>query len=137
MTFGGEVHRVFTHNVLFARLSPDDVEERGPITRSDAVQLFRVFPFETELKKRSHAPALTAPTITFRDEQNDLDLAIWSEASERFVIWFPAALGLARNVMDLASVEDCIGLFFDGRIDELVQRIAGLDGTAKAEALPM
>ena len=44
-----------THDFLFARSSPDEVEERGPITREEAIVLFRTFPFLIELEARERS----------------------------------------------------------------------------------
>jgi hypothetical protein len=118
---------MITHDVLFARASPDEVEERGPITRDQAIILYRAFPFVTELKARAHQPDLTAPTITFTDQLSGNALAIWSEMVGRFVIWFPSAFALAEDVSDPGTVENCIELFFGGRTDELKQLITGDD----------
>jgi hypothetical protein len=74
---------MITHDVLFARASPDDVEGRGPITRERAIDLFRTFPFAAELEARRRDPDLTVPTITFTDESSGDALAIWSETPGR------------------------------------------------------
>jgi hypothetical protein len=105
---------MITHEVLFARTSPDALEERGPITRDQAVLLFRTFPFLTELAARERQPELTVPTITFTDQSTGGALAIWSETAGRFVVWLPSAFALAEDVSDPDAVENCIALFFEG-----------------------
>jgi|GEM_PF-2304997 len=115
-----------THDVLYARESPDDVESRGAIARDDAIGLFRTFPFAAELASRGRNPDLTAPTMTFTVESSGDALAIWSEADGRFVIWFPSEFASADNVSDPGAIEKCIGLFFDGRTEELSELIRDL-----------
>jgi hypothetical protein len=124
---------MITHDVLFACASPDDVEERGSITRERAIDLFRTFPFAAELEARSRDPNLTVPTITFTDQSSDDALAIWSETAGRFVIWFPPASAVAENVADTDAVEECIGLFFDGRIEELARLMSDLGPAGNPE----
>jgi hypothetical protein len=116
-----------THDVLFARASPDELEEHGPITRDQAIILFRTFPFLNELAARERQPDLTVPTITFTDQSTGVALAIWSETAGRFVIWLPSAVALAQDVSDPDAVEKCIALFFDGRTDEVAQLITRTD----------
>lgn len=117
---------MITHDVLFARASPDELDERGPITRDQAIGLLRPFPFLNELVARERQPDLTVPTISFTDQSTGEALAIWSEVAGQFVIWLPSALAVAQDVSDLEAVEQCIGLFFDGRIDDVAERISGL-----------
>lgn len=115
-----------THDVLYARETPDDVEPRGVITRDDAIELFRTFPFATELASRRLNPELTAPTITFAAESSGDALAIWSEVDGRYVIWFPSEFTSAENVSDPGAVEKCICLFFDRPTEELSELIRNL-----------
>jgi hypothetical protein len=51
-------------------------------------------------------------------------------AEGRFVIYFPPAVAYVEDVSDPAAVEECIRLFFDERIEEVVRLIARLQ-TAK------
>jgi hypothetical protein len=46
------------------------------------------------------------------------------------MIWLPSASAVAEDVSDRDAVEECIDLFFDGRIEELARRIAGLGAAA-------
>lgn len=117
---------MFTHDVLYARGSPDEVEDRGAITRDQAIELFRSFPFGLELAKRAGNPDLTAPTITFTDEATTSCLAVWSEVPGVYVIWLPFAFVLADGTTDAARIEECISNFFAGRFDEVAKRVAEL-----------
>lgn len=118
--------KVFTHDVLYARASPDEVEDRGAITRDQALELFRSFPFGPELAKRARNPDLTVPTITFTDEASSSCFAVWSEVPGVYVIWLPSAVTLANGTTDSGGIEECISLFFAGRFDEVVQRVTEL-----------
>jgi hypothetical protein len=102
---------MFIHNVLFARTSPDEVEERGLITRDQAIALFRTFPFQIELEARERDPNLMVPTITLKDQSSNRALVIWSEMVGKFVIWFTPACVLAEDISDPDAVDRCIGLF--------------------------
>lgn len=117
---------MFTHSVLLASSSPDDVEERGPISADEALQLLRTFPFVEELGKRSKDPDLMVPTITFTNQSQGIDLAIWSEAPNEFTVWLPSCWSLAQRVTDRDAVEKCVTLFFKTRIAELAEHIAAL-----------
>ncbi len=118
---------MFTHTVLFATLSPDDLEERGPISREEAIELFRSFPFEEELTKREGNADLTVPTLTFTAEADGSSLTIWSADPGEFLIWVPAIFGLAGGVTDPEDVADCVDLFFDSDLETLGIRLIRLE----------
>ena len=117
---------MFSHDVLYARLSPDEVEDRGAITRDHAIELFRSFPFESELAKRARNPELTVPTITFKNEASSACLAVWSEVPGTYFIWLPSVATFADGIGDTVSIEECINLFFAGQNDEVEQRVTEL-----------
>ena len=118
---------MFTHTVLFASPSPDDLEERGPITQEAALELVRSFPFEAELRKREQDADLTVPTLTFTDEADGSSLAIWSADPGEFLLWVPALLGLVHGVTDPEDVADCVELFFERDTETLGVRLIRME----------
>lgn len=118
---------MITHTVQFARQSVDEIERRGTIESEGALHLFRTFPFADELALRKRDPKLTAPTIEFKDESSGSCLVVWSESAGKFELWVPSELASARDVVDTIAIERCIGLFFQGQIQELADCVTKLD----------
>lgn len=122
---------MFTHNVLLAMPSPDRSEDRGPISKDQAIQLFRDFPFERELEKRKSDADLTVPTLTFTDEKDGSSFAIWSSDPGKFLIWVPEIFGLVDNINNRFEVAECLALFFDGEVDALDERLGRLEANTQ------
>ncbi len=117
---------MFTHTVLYASPSPDHVEKRGPITKVEALDLLRTFPFEREVRKHEGNRDLTVPTLTFVDEADGSEFALWSSDPGRYLIWVPALFALADNIKERGEILECLALFFDGDLEELEERVGEL-----------
>ncbi len=117
---------MFTHTVLYASPSPDAVERRGPITKGQALDLIRTFAFEQEVRKHDRDRTLTVPTLTFLDEVDGSEFAVWSADEGRYLIWIPALFALADNIPGRGEVVECLALFLDGDLEELEERVGEL-----------
>ena len=117
---------MFTHTVLYASPSPDHLQRRGSITKVQALDLLRNFPFEQEVRKHESDRDLTVPTLTFVDEGDGSEFAVWSADPGRYLIWVPALFALADNISNRGEVVECLGLFFDNDLEELEERVGEL-----------
>lgn len=108
-----------TYDILDAVESPDEIRDMGRIETKEAVSVFCDYPFGKQLALRAENPDLMAPTITYHDESDDLDLAIWSESAGRFTIWFPSAALEVDGYIGFMEIARCIEAFCDGRHSDL------------------
>ncbi len=118
---------MFTHSVLYAVSSPDEAEERGPISQEAAVALFHSFPFEAELQKRESDPDLTVPSLTFTAIGTESSLTVWSADPGTFRIWVPETFGMVDGITDPDDVTDCIELFFENDLETLGIRLVRME----------
>ena len=117
---------MFTHTVLRAAPSPDHVERRGAITRNQALDLMRTFPFEEEVRKHTQNRDLTVPTLTFTDEADATEFSVWSADPGRYLVWVPHLFGLAENIAGRLEVLEALAYFLDGDWEELEERLGEL-----------
>ena len=117
---------MFTHTVLHAAPSPDHAERRGVITKGQALELVRTFPFEAEVRKHEADRDLTVPTLTFAAVGEEVEFAVWSADPDRYLVWVPHLFGLAANIAGRAEVLEVLGLFFDEDWEELEERLGEL-----------
>lgn len=93
--------------------------EKGAVSQSEAEQIFLEFPFEAEIAKRNENPDLMAPTITFHNEKNGFDLALWTEDSNTFELWFPPYM-VGKSGLSKVDAVKFIMLFFNEDYERIV-----------------
>jgi hypothetical protein len=117
---------VISYNILDAVQSPDEVREMGTVDPITAVSAFNDYPFSDQWELRNNNPNLTVPTITYHNEDNDSDFAIWSEKKDRFTIWYPDASLEVSGDITTDEITHCIELFCLNNKSNLQQYIAEL-----------
>lgn len=114
---------MFTCTVLHAAPSPDFVQRRGLVTRAQALDLVRTFPFEAEVRKHHRDRDLTVPTVTFAATDDDAEFTVWSADPDRYIVWIPRLFALAENIRGRPEVLEALALFLDGDWEELEERM--------------
>ena len=114
---------MFTCTVLHAAPSPEFVQRRGLITRDQALDLVRTFPFEAEVRKHQRDRDLTVPTITLAAIDHDAEFTVWSADPDRYIVWIPSLFALAEDIRGRTEVLEVLALFCDGDWEELEERM--------------
>jgi len=118
----------FTWNIQKVNFYTDQVEEKGQIDLSGAIQQFQSFPWEEQLKEvRNREETSTIPTITFVGN-NGQKLGIWTTDINLFELYYEndkksAHLTISNdfNINSKGlSIEDFIELFFNEQFENNV-----------------
>jgi hypothetical protein len=115
----------YTHDVQYVDFNWDQVEEKGPITASAAIEAFRRFPFKEQQQKAQQMSEPTMPTISFRSLDDGAVLSVWSTEPDRYEVYFEFnGEKVTIDESDALQIEDTIGRFFSGSRDELISDLS-------------
>ncbi len=127
----------YTHDVQYVHFNWDQIEDRGPVDASGAVEAFRTFPFKAQQREARNLEAPTFPTVAYRSKEDGAVLSVWSLEPDSYELYMEVdGQKVTVALDDTAPIEDAIHAFFAGQRRDLFGRLARRKGaTAKRGVL--
>lgn len=111
------------YSYQYPHFSPDQVHEGGIVTKQQAIEIVKDFPFKDFSTLDDHAREVTLPTVIFEDGKNGSSLAIWYGLDDRYSIECTMAkheMSVTTAIGDIQVLTRTVEHFFDNDWQSIV-----------------